>query len=81
MTFGAFPLGAVIAGVLNLFPLVSKAQSFSGNAGQGMPSKEKTRYSGKCVQGLMRKMSDGAGCVRSEGELTCSTVIIRNGQL
>jgi len=71
----------MIAGVLNLFPLVRKAQSFSGNAARGMPSKEKTRYSGKSVQGLIWKMSDGAGCVRSEGELTCSTVIRRNGQL
>ncbi len=41
MIFGAFPWGAMTAGVLILFPLVRKAQSFSENAAQGVPSKEK----------------------------------------
>jgi hypothetical protein len=44
-----------------------------------VPSKEKTRYSSRSVQGLM-KMGDGASCVRNEGKLSCSTVK-RNGQL
>ncbi len=40
MILGAFPWGAMTAGVLILFPLVRKAQSFSGNAAQGVPSKK-----------------------------------------
>ncbi len=80
MILGAFIWGAMIAGVPNLFPLERRRRALQGTLEEACRQKRKFgTLASRSAQRLM-KMGDGASCVRSEGELTCST-LIRNGQL